>query len=135
MLGLITESCRSNNSLKESTATTHQARDDKRYKPLKTPFYTDGSGKIFEQKQYAVKGEGDVFDSQIFYDSIAILKSGDTTIEKPLSEIIDINSFTQLDSGTLFSKDKNYVYFSYVSTSGSDRVVVNGANPKMFRPL
>lgn len=129
------ENCTINKKAEKNTATTFQAKDSARYTLVKGWFYTDKFGKLFEQKQYAVRGEGDFYDSQIYYDSIAIFKIGDSTIEKPLSEVIDIKTFTEFDKGTLFSKDKINVYYSYSSSSGSYRVVVNGANPNTFKPL
>lgn len=135
ILAFTNESCSNNRSSGNDATTIFLNKDSAKYKHLKGEFYTDKFGKLFEQKIYAVKGKGDLFDSQIYYDSIAIFKIGDSSIEKPLSEIIDIKTFTKLDNGTSFSKDKNYVYYSYVSSSGSYRVIVNGANPKTFKPL
>lgn len=122
---------------KNSRSKTFQAKDNFRYTNVKGPFYADKFGTLFEKKQYAVVGKGETFDAQIYYDSIVILKIGDSIIEKPLAGVLDIATFTELecDNGTLFSKDKNHVYYSIVSSGGSDRVIVNEANPNTFKPL
>lgn len=129
------ESCNNNKSSEKKYSTTYQAKDSSRYTHLKHIFYTDKFGKLFEQKFYTVAGKGDLYDSQIYYDSVAIFKIGEETLEKPLSEVIDLQTFTEFDKSTMFSKDKNNVYYSYTSTSGAYRVIVNEANAKTFKPL
>jgi DKNYY family len=129
------ESCNNNINAEKLTPATFQPNDSLRYKQLKDQFYTDKFGKLFEQKEFARRGRGDFYDTQIYYDSVVLFLNGDSSIEKPLSEIIDLETFTKLDNGTAFSKDKNYVYYSYFNTSGSRRIIVNGANPKTFKPL
>jgi DKNYY family len=129
------ESCNSNINAEKQTPTTFQANDSLRYKQLKGQFYTDKSGKLFEQKEFARRGKGDFYDTQIYYDSIVLFQIGDSNIEKPLSEILDIQTFAKFDNGTAFSKDKNHVYYSTFSSRGSFRFIVGGANPKTFKPL
>jgi hypothetical protein len=127
------ECCNSNTEIIISK--TFQAKDSANYKLVKGKFYTNKFGKLFEQKQFAKKGKGDVYDSQIYFDSVVILKIGDSIIEKSLSEIIDIGTYVEFDNGTSFSKDKNNVYYSFVNTGGGYRTIVNSANPNTFKPL
>ena len=129
------ENCTNSKNNENNKPTTLQAKDSAKFKPLKEKFYKDKYGKLFEQKQKAIRGKGDFYYTRIYYDSIVIFNIGDSIIEKPLSEIIDIETFTKLDNGTLFSKDKNYVYYSNVSSGGCYRIIVNGANPKTFKAL
>jgi DKNYY family len=132
---ILFESCQNKQNKKEETSMTLPSKDSSRYTQLKGRFYIDKSKKLFEKKQYIVNGKGDFYDRQIYFDSIVVINVGDSVIEKTLSEIMDITTFTEFENGTLFSKDKNYVYYSYVSTGGEDRVIVNSANPKTFKPL
>ncbi len=71
---------------------------------------------------------------EVYYDSNFSIFTGDTTIRKPLSSLVDVSSFNQLDS-TEYSKDKNRVYYFYDNSDGGNRNVVLGADPKSFKRL
>jgi hypothetical protein len=135
ILVLTFDSCISSKSVESLSSTMLEAKDRSKYTSLKGPFYTDKFGKLFEEKRYSVGRSDDMVDSQIYFDSVVVVNIGDSTVEKALSDVLDLKTFTEFDQGTMFSKDKNHVYFSYVSSSGAYRVIVNGADPKSFKPL
>jgi len=71
---------------------------------------------------------------EVYYDSTFSIYTNDTTIDKPLNTIVDINSFVWLDS-TDYSKDKNKVFYFHVNSDGGNRVIVNNADPLTFKRL
>jgi hypothetical protein len=132
ILLFVIEGC--TNSVHKNSPNTLQAQDSYKYKQLKGKFYTNEYGRLFEQKSYAIAGKGETFDAQLYFDSVVSINVGDSTIEKSLSEVVDIPTFKDY-KGSLFSKDKNNIYYSYASTGGTNRFVVNGANPNTFKTL
>lgn len=106
-----------------------EATDNARFQRVKYNFYRDKTGQLFEQKHY-VEGEGAVFGTR--YDSTAVLIKDSDRVEVPLAAIVDLATYQELGS-SLFSKDKNRVYYFYCTSGGGFRVIVNGANPATFR--
>ena len=128
-------SCNTDKNAKDEKSLTFQAKDSWKYKHLMGKFYTDKYGKLFEQKVYAIACKDEIINSQIYFDSLVYINLADTVIEKSLSEVIDIKTYSEFDNGTMYSKDKSNVYYSNASTSGDFRLLVVGANPKTFKPL
>ena len=118
-----------------TNAEAGSSTDSVNYTLLKTPFYKDKHGNIVEKKIDAFIGEGNVETNRVYYDSIVFIRQKDSIMERTLSEIIDIDTYTEFDQVSCFSKDKNNVYFSYVNSGGSYRFIVNKADPKTFRAL
>lgn len=135
ILLLVLSSCKTDKKDEDEKSLTLQAKDSGKYKRLKGRFFTDKYGKLFEQKVYAVAGKGEIINSRIYFDSLVYMDTIDKTIEKSLSEVIDIKTYTDFNGGTMYSKDKSNVYYSNASTSGDFRILVIGANPKTFKPL
>ena len=71
---------------------------------------------------------------EVYYDSTFSIYTGDTTFKKPLSTIVDINSFVWLDS-TEYSKDKSKVYYFHGNSDGGNRVIADKADPLTFKRL
>lgn len=105
------------------------------YKHLKAQFYVNTLGELVEKKYRSIRVNKDDFRSEAYYDNLIYVAQGDTFIQKKLTEIIDIPSYTDLDSGTYFSRDKNNVYFSFSNSGGCTRSIVIGADAKSFKPL
>jgi hypothetical protein len=53
-------------------------------------------------------------------------------IELPLSTTIDLATYQEVGN-SMFSKDKNRVYYFYANSGGGFRIIVNGADPTTFR--
>jgi hypothetical protein len=135
ILLLALSSCKTDKNAEDEKSLTLQAKDSWKYKHLMGKFYTDKYGKLFEQKAYAIAGKDETINSQIYFDSLVYINLTDTVIEKSLSEVIDIKTYEEFDEGTMYSKDKNNIYYSNASTSGDFRLLVSGTNPKTFKPL
>jgi hypothetical protein len=97
---------------------------------LKYTFYRSPAGQLLEQRQWLI-GESDP-EPIIRYDSTLVLIHGDERTPLPLGRIVDVATYQEFDH-SLFSKDKNRVYYSYYTSAGGFRVIVNGANPATFR--
>jgi hypothetical protein len=127
--------CKNDQNIKNDKSITHQAKDSYKYKQLKGKFYTNKDGKLFEKKTFAIAGKNEMFDAQVYFDSLVYINSADTLIQKLLSQVIDIKTYTEFGGKTMYSKDKNNVYYSNASTSGDFRLLVSEANPNTFKPL
>jgi DKNYY family len=110
--------------------------DSANYKYVKYDFYLSKSGQLSERKRVMVRPKGSAChcDFVVYYDSTVSIYNGDTMIEKPLNEIVDINSFTWIDS-TDYSKDKNKVFYFHGNSDGGNRVIVDKADPATFKRL
>lgn len=128
-------SCKEHRTIRNEKALTLQEKDSLKYEHIKGKFYKDNYGKLFEQKAYAVAGEGEMVNSQIYFDSLVYISSADTVIEKSLSEVIALSTYTDFGGGTMYSKDQNNVYYSNASSGGDFRLLVVGADPNTFKPL
>ena len=111
-----------------------EPNDSADYKPVKYDFYLNKTGQLCERKLAEARDSVCNCEFEVYYDSILSVFTGDTTIRKPLSSIVDINSFTWLDS-TEYSKDKSHVYYFFGNSDGGIRSMVEGADPKTFRRL
>lgn len=132
---LALSSCKTYKNKEDEKSLTYAANDSLKFKQLKGRFYTDKYGKLFEQKVYAIAGKDEIMNSQIYFDSLVYIDMVDSIIEKSLSEVINIKTYIEFSGGTMYSKDKNNVYYSDASSSGDFRLIVKGANPKTFKPL
>lgn len=97
---------------------------------LKSTFYRNDAGALFEQK-HAVAEEGARLET--WYDSTVVVHKASGPAEVLLSEVIDLPSYQALGNSS-FSKDKNHVYYFYATSGGGFRTIVNGADPATFRP-
>ncbi len=71
---------------------------------------------------------------EVYYDNTFTVYTDYTTLKKPLNSIVDIDSFSWLDS-TEYSKDKNNVYYFHDNSDGGNRVIVKEADPLTFKRL
>lgn len=113
-----------------------EPKDSADYKFLKYDFYLSKSGQLCERKLAMARTIDSTCNCEfiVYYDSTNSIYSDDTTIEKPLSDIVDINSFTYVDS-TEYSKDKNSVFYFYGNSGGGTRVKIQKADPGTFKRL
>lgn len=130
-----------NNSTKTRMASEEQGKvkiyakepsDSADYRLLKYDFYLSKSGQLCERKLAMARDSSCEFE--VYYDSSFKIDTEDTTIEKPLNTIVDINTFVLLDS-TEYSKDRNKVFYFHGNSDGGIRVIVNDADPLTFKRL
>lgn len=103
--------------------------DSSLYKHLKFSFYQTSDGQIYERK--LAFNEDSNYHFTAFYDNI--WNKYDENI-KLLKDIIDINSYAEIDS-TEYSKDKNRVYYFHSNSDGGIRGILENADPKTFKRL
>ena len=127
-------SCNNSRKVDKVLVYAKEPNDSADYKLLKYDFYLSKGGQLCERKFAMAKDSLCNCEFEVYYDSTFSLYTGDTTIEKPLNTIIDINSFVLLDS-TEYSKDKNNVFYSYGNSDGGNRVIVGKADPLTFKRL
>ncbi|MEI9944562.1 MAG: DKNYY domain-containing protein [Chitinophagaceae bacterium] len=108
--------------------------DSGSYKYIKYKLYYTSSGQLCERKLVFAKGTDCNCLFKVYYDSIYIVYTRDTILEKPLNAFIDINSFVEIDS-TQFSKDKNRVFYFHSNSDGGNRAIVHKADPATFKRL
>ncbi|MGN6399121.1 MAG: DKNYY domain-containing protein [Flavisolibacter sp.] len=111
-----------------------EPKDSADYKHIKYDFYFSKTGQLCERKLAMARDSSCNCQFEVYYDSTISFFTGDTTIRKPLSSIIDINTFIWLDS-TEYAKDKNRVYYFFGNSDGGNRRIVEGADPKTFKRL
>jgi hypothetical protein len=111
-----------------------EPNDSADYKLLKYNFYLSKGGQLCERKLAFAKGRPCNCMFEVYYDSTFSIYADDTTLEKPLNTIVDINSFVWLDS-TEYSKDKNRVFYFHGNSDGGNRVIVEKADPLTFKRL
>jgi hypothetical protein len=111
-----------------------EPNDSADYKHIKYGFYLSKTGQLCERKVAAAKGTNCNCLFQVYYDSTFKIYTGDTIIEKSLSNLVDINSFVWLDSSN-YSKDKSKVFYFHNNSDGGIRFVVDKADPKTFKRL
>jgi hypothetical protein len=105
--------------------------DSSRFQHVKYDFYCDKAGRLFEQKWYLTGREADAKLHPRYDSTLLVNKASDRT-ELPLASIIDLATYQNVGN-SMFSKDKNRVYYFYSTSGGGFRVIVNGANPATFR--
>lgn len=101
----------------------------KRFQHVKHAFYRDKAGQLFEQRQHFTESSA---GPDIWYDSMVVQQKASGAVELPLATTIDLATYEELEN-SLFSKDKNRVYYSYANSGGGFRCLVNSANPATFR--
>lgn len=111
-----------------------EPNDSANYKLLKYDFYLSKGGQLCERKLAAAMDSSCNCTFEVYYDSTFSIYTDDTTLEKPLNTIVDINSFVWLDS-TEYSKDKNKVFYFNGNSDGGNRVIVDKADPVTFKRL
>jgi hypothetical protein len=111
-----------------------EPNDSSSYTHLKYDFYISKTGKLCERKLASAKGTNCNCLFEVYYDSTYKVYIDDTIIERPLDEIVDIDSFEWIDSSD-YSKDKNKVFYFYSNSDGGIRFVIDMADPKSFRRL
>jgi hypothetical protein len=130
LCALLLPSCAEAPASKQQATNRILGPDSSGFQHVKYNFYRDKAGRLFEQKRY-LTGEADP-ELLIQYDStVTLVKASDRT-ELPLAATIDLATFQNLGN-SMFSKDKNRVYYFYATSGGGFRVIVNGANPGTFR--
>jgi len=133
-------SCNSVRTEKAKTSAVEQdtyekePNDSADYKHIKYDFYLSKTGQLCERKLAAAKGSNCNCLYEVYYDSTFKIYTGDTIIEKPLNNLVDINSFVWLDSSG-YSKDESKVFYFYNNSDGGIRFVVDKADPKTFKRL
>lgn len=115
-------------------ADVKEPKDSSNYNHIKFDFYLSKTGQLCERKLAYAKGTNCNCLFEAYYDSTFKIYTEDSIIEKPLSTIIEINSFVLVDS-TEFSKDVNKVYYFYSNSDGGSRGIVTKADPATFRRL
>ncbi|HEX7846931.1 MAG TPA: DKNYY domain-containing protein [Chitinophagaceae bacterium] len=108
--------------------------DSADYKHLKNDFYIGKDSDLYERKLALARDSNCNCQFEVFYDKFIFVHKNDSIIKTPLGSIIDINSFTIIDS-TEFAKDKNRVYYFHGNSDGGNRVIVVGADPASFKRL
>lgn len=111
-----------------------EPNDSADYKLLKYNFYLGKEGQLCERKLTMTRDSSCNCEFEVYYDSTFSIYINDTTLEKPLKTIVDINSFVWLDS-TEYSKDKNKVFYFYHNSDGGHRAIVDKADPLTFKRL
>jgi hypothetical protein len=111
-----------------------EPNDSADYKHIKYDFYLSKTGQLCERKLAMARDSSCNCEFEVYYDSTISFFIGDTTIHKPLSSIVDINTFVWLDS-TEYSKDKDRVYYFFGNSDGGNRSVVEGADSRTFKRL
>ena len=111
-----------------------EPNDSADYKHIKYDFYLNKTGQLCERKLAAAKGTNCNCLFEVYYDSTFKIYTDDTIIEKPLKNLVDINSFVWLDS-TDYSKDKSKVFYFYNNSDGGIRFVIDKADPKTIKRL
>lgn len=100
------------------------------YTLLKSSFYQDENGNLFEKKYLAIDEIGQ--ERRYFFDSTMFF--GEPPNRIALNKIIDIESFKEFEN-TPFSHDKIHVYYVQATSDGHKRWIIEKADPKSFVPL
>lgn len=113
-----------------------EPEDSLRFTRVKDDFYQSSSGQVFERKLVMARPQDSACHCQflVVYDSLISMSDNGESMEKPLKDVIDIASFTSLDSSS-YSKDNRHVFYFYGNSDGGNRSFVNGADPSTFRRL
>ena len=101
---------------------------------MKYDFYLSKGGQLCERKVVIARETTNNFEYEVYYDSTFLIYKDDTTIAKPLNNIVDIATFVWIDS-TQYSKDKNKVFYFHGNSDGGNRVIVDKADPLTFKRL
>jgi hypothetical protein len=127
---LLLVSCAETPASRPVIASREAEPDSIHFQHVKYNFYRNKAGRLFEQKRYLARGE----DAELgtWYDSTVVQRKDSVLFELPLSTIIDLATYQELGS-SMFSKDKNRVYYFYANSGGGFRIIVNGADPATFR--
>jgi len=104
--------------------------DSTRFQHVKYTFYRDKAGRLFEQRQHFTRETSTGPD--MWYDSTVVQQQAGGMVELPLATTLDLATYEELEN-SMFSKDKNRVYYSYANSGGGFRSIVNGADPATFR--
>ena len=111
-----------------------EPNDSADFKYIKYDFYLSKTGQLCERKLVLENDSTCNCEFEVYYDSTFLIFANNTTIKRPLGEIIDINSFVWIDSSE-FSKDKNHVYYFFGNSDGGNRAIIEKADPKTFKSL
>lgn len=106
--------------------------DSADYKHLRNTLYLHKSGQLVERKLAMARDTTAEFE--VWYDSLMEVNAEDSTKFVPLSQVIDVDSYEEVDS-TQFSRDKNQVYYFHPNSDGGVRLIVYGADPATFKRL
>lgn len=104
--------------------------DFAQYKKIKYNFYRSKWGRLVELK-FAFQEKAPF---KAFFDSTESVTCADSTCEVLLDDLLDIETFQNLES-TDFSKDEKHVYYFYSNSGGGFRNVIDSADPASFKPL
>lgn len=115
-------------SSSKSTEKEIPSRED--YTLLKSHFYQDDKGNLFERKYFALESSDE--ERKHFYDSMMFY--GEYPNQIALKKIVDIETFKELQNSP-FSLDKNNVYYVQNTSDGHKRFIVENANPETFSAL
>ena len=125
---LLLAGCTETPASKPAAASQIVVPDRLRLHHVKDDFYRDKAGQLFEQKRYFMETNPELL---IRYDSTLTLHKAVGSVELPLATTIDLSTYQSLGN-SMFSKDKNRVYYFYGNSDGGFRCIVNGANPATF---
>jgi hypothetical protein len=110
---------------------SQEAQPDSSYfQHVKHNFYRNKKGRLLERRQRFTREAQEKPD--IWYDSTVVQQQAGGMVELPLSSTIDLATYEELEN-SMFSKDKNRVYYFYANSGGGFRCLVNGADPATFR--
>lgn len=101
------------------------AKGFERYKPIKANFFKDEKGVLNELK---VSLNESCCNKYFYFDETLGYESN----RQPLQKVIDIASFQNFDS-TVYSKDRNHVYYFGENTEGGRRFIIDNADVKTFK--
>lgn len=122
----------SKDSIIKKTLKVQEPEDSSDYSYIKGSFFRGKDGQLYEKKYYGVDPAEMI--QYTFYDSRMPIDYKDSFITQPLSSIIDIETYQEIDS-SLYSKDKKHVYYFNPTSDGGYRWIVAKANPQTFKSL
>lgn len=125
--------CNAGKNNSEHYCRTHEPADSADYKHSKCGFYTGKNGKLYERKVQVDKSDSN-YCYAAFYDEYMTFYAGDNFYPKELDSVIDLETYTCIDS-SCYAKDKNNCYYYYDNSDGGFRFVVTDADPATFRKL
>jgi hypothetical protein len=110
--------------------------DDTTYKIATYQLFYSKDGRLCEKKHSMAGPQDSACHCELvgFYDCTIEVKTGDSIVQKPLGDFIDVPTYRETVT-TQYSKDKGHVYYFDLTADGGKRYVVNGADPATFREL
>ncbi len=106
--------------------------DTTKYIRHKSGFYLSRAGDIFQFNHVAYDDSAGFWSDHYWLDSLMFY--GEYPNQRPLKGIIDLESFVS-DTASRFEKDKKYVYYTWATSDGARRFIVDKADPRTFQSI